>query len=1337
MKHPRILSSLVLLVGSAALAGAASLGSSFTYQGHLNSGASPANGLYDFTFAVFDAATNGSQQGNSVATNGLEITNGHFLATLDFGKVFHGDALWLSIAVRTNGPGAFTVLTPRQPLTPAPYALYAPSAGAATLASGVAPGAVTSSALAEGAVTADKIAPGAVSQLGGPGGLPPSAVQVSTNGWVGVGTNPPRAALEVAGGAPVFAPLVYDEVQDGSGSFTHLNYAWSVACSGNLLAVAALGDSAVTLVDLSANTLNWRGQIQQGQGSFTNLSAPRGVALSGNLLAVAAAGDNAVTLADVSNPAAPVWRAALRDGLGGFDELSGPVAVAFSGNVLAMASQNDNAVTLADVSNPATPLRRATLKQGAGGYTNLTSPQGLAFGGNLLAIAAQADGAVTLVDVSNPASPVLRTVLNSGRGFTHLAGVRAVAFNGTTLAIGGFNDGTITLVDVTSPSAPVLLSVIQQGVGGVERLSNPISLAFVPRYGRTLLAASSSYGHSVCLFDVTDPARPQQRGVFLNGQAGLHYLSGTGQLCACPSARLAVVGYYASGLTLLGLADQQVGVVSDTWMGVGTALPEAPLHVRGNVIIENATRLQAAATQLELGVGTVAKGSGAVALGQNTLASGGGATAFGQATIASGDGTLAGGVGNRASGVASVALGSNAIATGYGAIAIGLNTVASNDAAVALGNGTQALGSSSTALGNRTVASGINAVALGCATVANGWFGTAMGYHSTASGVYATALGYETIADGYVSLALGANTAASNSYTLAAGYRAKAMHAGTFVWGDSQEADFPSSAANQFLIRAGGGVGIGTSAPASALHVAGTVTAEGLRLPGGANGALMTMDATGTLRPDTAMRLLPVESVAFNLTNRSGANLIAGAPNNVLSNGLVGASILGGGYASLLTWANEPNIAGANYATVVGGADNQALGAYSLAAGHHAQALHLGSFVWSDSSSGDFASTANHQFLVRASGGVGLGTANPQGALDIATGAGNVQFRTDDGWAPTLNIANAPSPGILRLRNRLEIWPNDAATSAASLDLRGTNGQPAISLFADGPALFNNGPLTVGGAAVLDASNANSGALSPGLTFGATSGEGLASCRRNGTNVYGLDLYTSYQPRLSLANNGDVGIGTQTPTERLQVHGRYLRVDGAGDEQAYLGGDGIGADVQLGSLNSNVTTVSVYNPASGSLMDLNAANVSVAVLEIRGGSDVAEPFPLAEPEIPKGSVVVIDEEHPGQLKLSTQPYDTRVAGIVSGANGVRPGLSLRQEGVLEGGQNVALSGRVYVRADATRQPIKPGDLLTTAGTPGHAMKVTDPTRAQGAILGKAMTPLREGRGLVLVLVTLQ
>jgi hypothetical protein len=146
---------------------------------------------------------------------------------------------------------------------------------------------------------------------------------------------------------------------------------------------------------------------------------------------------------------------------------------------------------------------------------------------------------------------------------------------------------------------------------------------------------------------------------------------------------------------------------------------------------------------------------------------------------------------------------------------------------------------------------------------------------------------------------------------------------------------------------------------------------------------------------------------------------------------------------------------------------------------------------------------------------------------------------------------------------------------------------------------------------------------------------------------------------------------------------------------------------------------------------------TVKALTITGGADVAESFRMSTPKIPQGSVVVIDDTHEGGLKLSDQAYDPRVAGVVSGAGGIRPGVALQQESGFESGQNVALSGRVYVLADASENPIAPGDLLTTSDTPGHAMKVTDHARAQGAIIGKAMSAMKEGKGLVLVLVSLQ
>ena len=88
---------------------------------------------------------------------------------------------------------------------------------------------------------------------------------------------------------------------------------------------------------------------------------------------------------------------------------------------------------------------------------------------------------------------------------------------------------------------------------------------------------------------------------------------------------------------------------------------------------------------------------------------------------------------------------------------------------------------------------------------------------------------------------------------------------------------------------------------------------------------------------------------------------------------------VGGGYL---------NTASGEYATVPGGRENTAFGNYSFTAGRRAKANHNGTFVWADSTDEDFASTGDNQFLVRASGGVGIGTDSPQGALDVSSTTG-------------------------------------------------------------------------------------------------------------------------------------------------------------------------------------------------------------------------------------------------------------------------------------------------------------------------------------------------------------
>ncbi len=226
----------------------------------------------------------------------------------------------------------------------------------------------------------------------------------------------------------------------------------------------------------------------------------------------------------------------------------------------------------------------------------------------------------------------------------------------------------------------------------------------------------------------------------------------------------------------------------------------------------------------------------------------------------------------------------------------------------------------------------------------------------------------------------------------------------------------------------------------------------------------------------------------------------------------------------------------------------------------------------------------------------------------------------------------------------------------------------------------------------------------------------------NNLSTASLTLRGGSSPSLSASGNN------------VSVSSGFLVVNGLTPVLCYLGDDGAGNDVQIGSQLSGITTVSAYNTADNAFMHFACSSIT-----IKGGSDLAEPFKFSsrDDQVPQGAVVVIDEQNPGRLKTSDRAYDTRVAGVVSGANGIQPGIQMEQQGVLEGGKNVALTGRVYVQAEASNGAIKPGDLLTTSSTPGYAMKVKDHVRAQGAILGKAMSGLEKGRGMVLVLVTLQ
>ncbi|MCJ7444940.1 MAG: hypothetical protein MUO26_10490 [Methanotrichaceae archaeon] len=147
---------------------------------------------------------------------------------------------------------------------------------------------------------------------------------------------------------------------------------------------------------------------------------------------------------------------------------------------------------------------------------------------------------------------------------------------------------------------------------------------------------------------------------------------------------------------------------------------------------------------------------------------------------------------------------------------------------------------------------------------------------------------------------------------------------------------------------------------------------------------------------------------------------------------------------------------------------------------------------------------------------------------------------------------------------------------------------------------------------------------------------------------------------------------------------------------------------------------------------INGDNGDISLLN----ADCAEDFEILPGEqVEPGAVMTINDA--GQLSQCTQPYDKRVAGVIAGAGDLQPGLVLGRRMECANRLPISLLGRVLCKADASYASIEVGDLLTTSATIGHAMKANDSMKSFGAVLGKALQPLKKGCDLIPILVALQ
>lgn len=179
--------------------------------------------------------------------------------------------------------------------------------------------------------------------------------------------------------------------------------------------------------------------------------------------------------------------------------------------------------------------------------------------------------------------------------------------------------------------------------------------------------------------------------------------------------------------------------------------------------------------------------------------------------------------------------------------------------------------------------------------------------------------------------------------------------------------------------------------------------------------------------------------------------------------------------------------------------------------------------------------------------------------------------------------------------------------------------------------------------------------------------------------------------------NGNIGIGTTSPGQKLDVVGGNINVSAS---------SGVGGDITLtGTIHAKY-------------------------------QDVAE-WVRSTKQLAAGTVVVLDPTKSNQVTSSSVSYDTRVAGVIS----AQPGIALGEKS--DSTVLVATTGRVKVKVDASKSPIHIGDLLVTSDISGVAMKSETVNlggvqiHRPGTLIGKALEPLEKGKGEILVLLSLQ
>ena len=342
--------------------------------------------------------------------------------------------------------------------------------------------------------------------------------------------------------------------------------------------------------------------------------------------------------------------------------------------------------------------------------------------------------------------------------------------------------------------------------------------------------------------------------------------------------------------------------------------------------------------------------------------------------------------------------------------------------------------------------------------------------------------------------------------------------------------------------------------------------------------------------------------------------------------------------------------------------------------------------------------TGSELFRVGATGNVGIGLTNPSQKLDVA---GDIAVN---------NLTVIKSNGVFAARSSYNSYTSDGVWNSQAMP--STIFTPSSVINTGFYFGYDN-----------DAANQYTPSLGISVTSGAPTSTRVFQLRQFGGAT--PEAYNRFE--MNVAGKLSWGSGTSgVDTSITRSSAGTLDLSG---------GFNISGNVGIGTTSAPTVKLEVNGAAkvTGSIEvtgNITGANITATY------QDVAEWVPSRQ-KLSAGTVVVLDTEQSNHVMASVSAYDTRVAGVVSAQPGVILGVAGENKAM------IATTGRVKVKVDATRSPIKVGDLLVTSGEKGVAMKSEPldlggtPIHRPGTLIGKALEPLEKGKGEILVLLSLQ